>query len=140
MTGPVFRRASSRLPVALVLAALGLILAGEASPGSGEVSERLVEAMRHLPEHSMPLHTIGDVNEDGKADGVDRLLVEALVEAPREAWPSITAATCPAAADLNLDGLVDEGDVVTANELLKGSGSRHPPSSTSPLCRAASSD
>src|SRR5688572_24537753 len=57
------------------------------------------------PRSVLPLYTLGDVNEDGVVDSTDLDLVTKLVGNQAAA-----EATCPAAADLDLDGVVTAKD------------------------------
>jgi hypothetical protein len=75
--------------------------------------------MRELPEHALPLFAVGDVDEDGAVDGRDRMLIQALVKTEPAQWPKVKGATCPAAADLDLNAKVDAADSALADELLR---------------------
>lgn len=86
------------------------------------VSDLLAEALRPLPEHAVPLFAVGDVDESGAMDERDRQLIDALAGLDRARWSELPAATCPAAADLDLDADVDSADSKLARELLVGGG------------------
>lgn len=67
-----------------------------------------------LEEGARPLFVLGDVDEDGKFDRKDRILIKQLAQGK---MPS--AVTCPAAADLNLDGRIDMKDLALADKMLR---------------------
>lgn len=69
----------------------------------------------------VPLYTLGDVNEDGKVDEADRVLIQVLAQS--HVKPAITSSIpCPAAADLSLDGEINEKDLQIMDDWLKGGG------------------
>jgi len=112
---------------ALFVAAFTLLLSietavSESGSQTGErkrsVSEKLIYSMRDVPEHLVPLFPVGDVNEDGRVDGSDHLLIKSLAGSKEKDWEAIAEATCPGAADLDMDGDVDDGDVGLAEELM----------------------
>lgn len=86
------------------------------------VSDALIQAMRPLPEHARPLYAIGDVDEDGVVDARDRVFIKELAKIRPDQLAQVAGATCPAAADLDLDGTIGASDLALADEWLAGGG------------------
>jgi hypothetical protein len=63
----------------------------------------------------LPLFVPGDINEDSRVDETDRALLERLLQSRGEDVPE---ASCFAAADLSLDGTVDEADLTAFQALI----------------------
>lgn len=70
--------------------------------------------IEQLPAGVMPLYVLGDVNEDGAFDTKDLESMRRMA-----AGDTPAEATCPAAADLNFDGVVNAADVQIAEQLLR---------------------
>ena len=80
--------------------------------------DQRVLILQTLEVSVVPLYILGDVNEDGKVDETDRALIRVLAQSPGK--PAITSAIpCPAAADLSLNGEINEKDVQILENWLK---------------------
>ena len=83
--------------------------------------EQRLAVLQHLEVSVVPLYIVGDVNEDGRVDDADRVLIRMLAQYRTK--PEITpAGTCPAAADLSLNGEIDDKDVAIIDDWLKDRG------------------
>ena len=80
-----------------------------------------VAILQQLEVSVVPLYIIGDVNEDGRVDDADRALIRMLAELRGK--PGMTlSAPCPAAADLSLNGEIEDKDVAIIDDWLKDGG------------------
>lgn len=127
-SGPVLdRRVGPRVLSTSVVFGL-IIMAGHltqvavAAATSVEVSPAFKRAMSGLPEHAQALIALGDVNEDGSVDGVDRTLINAMARTEQNTWGRIAQASCPAAGDLDLDDQITAADVALIDDWI-GDGS-----------------
>lgn len=81
-------------------------------------SRQLLHAMRDVPAgYAVPMYPVGDVDENGTVDQKDWQLIKALARSGEDAWERITDASCPGAADINMDGTVSEEDATLLTEL-----------------------
>jgi hypothetical protein len=96
----------------LILAASGIMLLD----GQNREQARAEQAatLMRLEQGVAPLFVLGDVNEDGQVNAADAALIEQLA-----AGRSPAAATCPAAADFNLDGKIDSADIEIMRRMLE---------------------
>ncbi len=126
--GDVFRCLQywARVASLVILLATGLdvrLAHGQAPapPNRPTNHDQRVAVLQHLEVSVVPLYIVGDVNEDGRVDEADRALIRMLAQFRTK--PAITdSAPCPAAADLSLNGEIDEKDVAIIDDWLKDGG------------------
>lgn len=89
------------------------------SPQSFKNAFPVAKSLKELSAvNGVPLYAIGDLNEDSEVDAADLRLLELLLDLGPEA-PGARLATCLAAADLDLDGTIEEEDAAVLRRLLK---------------------
>jgi hypothetical protein len=100
---------------------LATLLAALACGGAPEAPPRtpLQQEFLALPTDVAPLFVLGDVNEDGRVDTLDQAVLSRVAERGRQ---DTSGVSCLAAADLTLDGEVDEADVPALSALLAAIG------------------
>jgi hypothetical protein len=71
--------------------------------------EAKVRTLQKAGENLIPLFVLGDVNEDGRVDATDLDLVAQLARSRAPTRPTAQA-SCPAAGDVDQNGIIDERD------------------------------
>ncbi|MGQ0642543.1 MAG: dockerin type I domain-containing protein [Gemmatimonadaceae bacterium] len=106
-------RAHAAGPSLALGAVAAALIATACSRADDTEATQLQREFSDLPTDVAPLFVVGDVNEDGKIDALDKALIARLSSAQRDS----SAASCFAAADVTLDGAVDAADAVAFDKL-----------------------
>jgi hypothetical protein len=80
--------------------------------------ESKMAAVRNAGPGLVPLFVLGDVNEDGKIDEKDLALVRQLAKRTLSTLPT-KAISCPAAGDLDQDGVISARDVAELTKWIR---------------------
>ena len=104
-----------------MLATLGILstnpISSAADPSSAR-TEKMRQLMRTLPDGSVVLYVLGDLNEDGKVDSEDLQILTELVASLANNAPAPPKLRCVAAADVNRDNYVDSSDIAMLKDWL----------------------
>jgi hypothetical protein len=93
-----------------LLALLSIVASANAQSRSSIASK--MDAIRHAGLGLVPLFVVGDVNEDGRIDQTDVRLVRELARRTGRIGVD-KRITCPAAADIDQNGSIDDEDATT---------------------------